>query len=195
MKIKFGIREKIFLLAIVYLGAGFFWYTSLYLPKSTELKRIKEELKSTQKQCEILSRYIQPASIEEGSIPEKYHELIAKIPERDEVPSAIIQMVRAGQGRNIRILSTDPSTSQLLTTYGRPAGYQLQEIPVEIVLEGRFVNIGRYLFALMNLPFFGGYNSIRLEANEETYPKTRTTIGCMLLFLNTKQIPQISNVN
>lgn len=187
MKIKFGIREKIILFAVVCLGAVFLWYKLLYLPKNTELKIIKEDLKSTQIQCECFlgdaSR--PPFRLEdEAAVSEKYNELMAKMPERDEIPSSIIQMIRTGKDRNIRILTTKPVTSELFANRRRPKESHIKEVPVDIVLEGKFVDIGRYLFDLTELPFLGGYSNFQMGTSEEIYPEIRAEVRCTLLFLN-----------
>ncbi|MBW1741410.1 MAG: type 4a pilus biogenesis protein PilO [Deltaproteobacteria bacterium] len=189
MKIKFGVREKIILFVVIYLGAIFLWYKFLYLPKNNELKRIKQELKSIQMQYKpfLGDTFRPPLLEEETAISEKYHELTAKIPERDEIPSAMIQMAKIGQGRDIRILSTKPVTSRLFAKHRLPKGSQLKEIPVDMVLEGRFVDIGRYLFDLMNLPFLGGYNKIQMETSKKIYPEIRANITCLLLFFDNRQ--------
>jgi len=187
MKIKFGIREKTILFAVVCLGAVFLWYKLLYLPKNTELKIIKEDLKSTQIQCELLLGNASRPGFRlenEAAVSEKYDELMAKLPERDEIPSAIIQMIRTGKDGNIRILSTKPVTSELFANRRRPKESHIKEVPVDIVLEGKFVDIGRYLFDLTDLPFFGGYSKLWIETSEEIYPEIRAGVRCTLLFLN-----------
>jgi len=190
MKVNFGIRKKIILFSTACLSAVFLWYMFLYSPKNAELKRIKDDLKSIQAQHELFLKRdaFQPSSIlpeQEATIYEKYNELTAKIPERDYIPSAMIQMIKTGEGRNIRIVSVKPVTSQLFANPRLVGESQLKEVPVDIVLEGRFTDIGRYLFDLMDLPFFSGYNNIRMEESEEIYPKIKANIKCVLLFLNT----------
>jgi Tfp pilus assembly protein PilO len=188
MKLKLYTREKIIVFSTVCLGAVLLWYKLLYLPEKYELESIREELTSIQMQHEPFSKNstFRPSSIfaEEAAISAQYNELTARIPERDEIPSAMIQMIRPGQGRNIRIISVRPVMSQLFENHTLPDEFQLKEVPVDIVLEGKFVDIGRYLFDLMSLPFFGGYNNLQMETSEEMYPEINAKITCILLFFN-----------
>lgn len=189
LKLKLGTREKIILFSTVCIGAVLLWYKLLYLPQKYESESIREELKSIQIQHESLSKngVLQPAFMEEeAAISAQYNKLTAKIPERDEIPSAMIQMIRPGQRRNIRIISVNPLMSQLFENRTLPDEFQIEEVPVDIVLEGKFVDIGRYLSDLTSLPFFGGYSNFQMEMSEEIYPKINAKITCMLLFFNNR---------
>jgi Tfp pilus assembly protein PilO len=191
MKLKVGMREKIILFSAVCLGAVFLWYELLYLPKQKELESISKELKSIQTQRESLLKtgVLQPffmVAEEEAAVSAQYNKLAAKIPDRNGLPSAMIQMMRRGQGRNIRVISMTPALSQLLENHTQADECQLREIPVDIVLGGKFVDVGRYLLDLMGLPFFGGYHNLQMETSEETYPEIDARIGCILLFFNNR---------
>ena len=188
---KIGIREKISLIVTACLITVILCFILLFLPKKKELKRIKDELKSTKMEYELLSNYISSVAFKSSKkqeISRKQKELLEKLPEKEDIATTLSQITKIGQGKNLRILCVKPIKLQLFKNYRSDWEAQLEEIPVEIVLEGRFFDVGKYLFDLIKIPFFGGYKKIEMESIEEIYPRVKANIDCILFFsTNIKQ--------
>ncbi len=181
-----GIRERIGLFVIACFVTVLLWHMFFYLPKKGELKTIKEEIKMFQGQYNLLSNDASIAAFKAanaGRISKRYNELIKKLPQKKDIASTLSQIAKIGQRENIRILSIEPLKFQLFKNRKSMKDSHLEEIPIDIIMKGKFVDIGRYLFDITNLPFFVGYKSIRMEMSEEICPDTKAKITCVLLFL------------
>lgn len=159
------------------------WYVLLYAPKVNERKAIEVRMQSVQKETEsIKAQSVQLALRlkEKEQITECYQKLITELPRKEDIPATMVKIIKIGRGKNVRIVSMKPDTSELFSD-SRAA--RLKSLKLAFVLEGRFIDIGRYLEEISDLPFFRGYENIRIEADKEIYPKTKANVVCTLLFL------------
>lgn len=183
---RFDLTKKIGLLIGFFLIIIVLWYILLYIPKVNELKRIKDEINRFQMQYKILSQNNSPAVLdkaEETTIFTKYNELIAQLPKKEDISSALNQIKRIGQEGKIKILSLKLLKLQLLENSNLKREYQIEEIPVNVIVQGDFFDIVQYLLHLGNLPFMSRFKNIRIETYEKIYPEIETRFTCMLFIV------------
>ena len=183
----FDIRGKLPLFIGICMVMILLWYVLLYTPQKNNLKRIKEEQRSIQTQYNRLLENSSLAMFDSAKkleISKKCIEILNNLPRKEDIASALSQVTNIGQGKDIRIISINPNKISFSDHQDTETDAELEKMAFDIVLEGSFINIGQYLFDLVNLPFFVGYRSIEVEASKEIYPKTRVQTTCILLFLN-----------
>ncbi|MGA1791025.1 MAG: type 4a pilus biogenesis protein PilO [bacterium] len=192
----FDIRGKMPLFIGICLVMILLWYMLLYTPQKNDLKRIQEEQRLIQTQYNRLLENSSLAMFDSAKkleISKKCIEILNNLPHKEDIASALAQVIDIGQGKDIRIISINPNKISFSDHQDTEPDAELEKMAFDMILEGNFLNISQYLFDLMNLPFFVGYRSIEIEASKEIYPKTKAQITCILLFLNNvKKEPKTS---
>ena len=184
---KFGTREKTCFIIAVYITVILFWYIYLYLPKNNKLKAIKKDLTTIKMEATKIQKDISSINIrlnQESTILTKYNETKNKLPQRGDIVSILNALNQIKQEKHLRIISVQPTRFQLVEDTKTSDKLSLGEIPVKILLEGEFIDIGQYLFDLANLPFFGGYKNMLIESSEKIYPEIEAEITCIFLFID-----------
>ncbi|MGA1823773.1 MAG: type 4a pilus biogenesis protein PilO [bacterium] len=184
---NFGIREKTITLIAALLCGVLLWYGTLYFPQKRTLEKLQKGIEAIRMQQHALASgtihtTTEPAT-EENNLVKEYNEIIALLPRKATIRS-ILTPIRGIVGQKaIDILSIKPLTYQLFRYESPDEENELQEIPVEIKLRGRFIDVGDYLFDLSHVPFFGGFNKITIEMSDASYPQIEAEITCILLLL------------
>ena len=184
---KFNIWGKISFFISLGFIAVVLWYMFLFVPKRNDLEKIRDKQKVIQTQYnQLLENYslAMMGSAKKLEISRKCIDILDNLPSKEDISSVLSQILKIGQGKDIRIISVSPHEVSFSNNQDSKRKAQLQKIHLDITLEGRFINIGQYLFDLTNLPFFAGYSKIEIRTSEEIYPKTTAEITCVLLFLN-----------
>jgi len=183
----FDIRGKLPLFTGISLVMILLWYMFLYTPQKNDLKRIQEEQRLLQTQYERLLENSSLAMFDSAKkleISKKCIEILNNLPRKEDIASALSQIIEMGQGKDIRIISINPNKISFSDHQAAGPDSELEKMAFDMILEGSFINISQYLFDLVDLPFFVGYRSIEIKASKEIYPKTRAQATCILLFLN-----------
>jgi Tfp pilus assembly protein PilO len=184
---KFNIWGKIALFICVGFAAIVIWYTFLFTPKRNYLKKIREKQKLIQTQYnQLLENYslAMMGSAKKLEISRKCIDILDNLPFKEDIAPVLSRVIEIGQGKDIRIISINPHDVSFSKNKDTERKTQLEKIHLDITLEGSFLNMGQYLFDLINLPFFAGYSKIDIETSEKIYPETKAEITCILLFLN-----------
>ena len=103
------------------------------------------------------------------------------LPRKATISSILTPIRGIGEQKAIDILYIKPLTYQLFQQDSLEEENELFEIPVEIKLKGRFIDVGDYLFDLSNVPFFGGFEKITIAMYDSIYPMIEAEITCILL--------------
>jgi Tfp pilus assembly protein PilO len=185
-KMKLDIREKIALFMGVCFSAMLLWHLFLYGPQKKDLERIKEEQKLIQTQYDRLLEDFSSAmlgSAEKIKISRKCIEILKNLPRKEEIGFALSQIMKTGESHDIRIISMTPQKLSFSESQDTKTESQLEKIFIDMIMEGRFIDMGQYLFDLVELPFFAGCSKIGIETAKEIYPETRAKMTCVLLFI------------
>ncbi|MGA1796799.1 MAG: type 4a pilus biogenesis protein PilO [bacterium] len=183
---KLDIRNKTAIFAEISLVTILLWYMFLYAPKKNELKRIKEEQRLIQMQYDQLldnSSHAMFESAKKLEISKRCIAILDGLPYRKDIASALSKVIEAGEGKDIRIISISPQFS-FSDIEGAEQDSELNKMAFDMVVEGKYLDIGHFLFDLLDLPFLVGYSTIDIKSSPETYPETRAQLSCILLFLD-----------
>lgn len=183
---KFEIREKVALFIGILFVTIVLWYMFLFSPKNMELEKISDQQKKIEMQYNQLSNNFSLAmlgSAEKLRISRKCVDILDNLPSKKDIASALSRIIEIGQGKDIRIVSINPHQHSFSTNQTQEKESQLEKIPLDITLEGKFLNISEFLFDLIDLPYLAGYSKIEIESSKETYPETKAQVTCILLFL------------
>ncbi|MGA1867690.1 MAG: type 4a pilus biogenesis protein PilO [bacterium] len=189
---KIGIRQKIIIPLLVLMCIVLVWFILLYYPQKKKLKNLTKQIEAIQIKHALLAGTLLSSShktTEKINLIQRYNELKRLLPRKESISSILAPLSKTGSQKNIDILSIKPLTFQLFEDNDQGEEHELKEIPIEIRLSGRFIDIGDYLFTLSALPFFGGYKSIHIDISDKIYPKTEAEITCVLLLFKSLSKP------
>jgi len=191
---NFDIRGKMALFIGISLFVILLWYMFLYSPKKNDLKRIKQEQRLIQTQYDLLLENSSHAMLESAKkleISKKCMAILESLPYKEDIASALSQVMDVAQGKDIRIVSISPHKLSFSEDQDTELDSHLEKMAFDMSLEGSYINIAYYLFDLIDLPFFVGYSNIDIESSKKTYPETKAQMTCILLFLdNIEQEPK-----
>ncbi len=179
---RLNMREKIGFFIIILFGLTILWYIFLFLPKNSELKKIKNEilLYEVRSKSNInISTTLE--SEKEKAILDKFNNILKTLPKTEELPITLNNIKEIGQDSNIKILSLEFLNLKSRREITNQSEVLIEEIPINIVVQGDFFNIGQFLSYIIELPFFGGYTHIKMKTNEELYPEIQVKFMCIIL--------------
>lgn len=144
----------------------------LYQPKIAARAKIKEEtralkakigeLRKLAKETEVLKTRI-------AKLEEENKEFVARIAPRSEVLQLAKQLSEEAKKYNIRFLSIrPPGLDTLLTEETKET--PLRPIPFEIVLQGRYLDIGKFIANLSKFPYFIKVYELEFTGKDEIKP-------------------------
>ena len=183
---SFDIREKMAISTGVCLLTILLWYVFFYTPKRNALKRIKEEQRLIQTQYDQLlenSSHMMFESAKKLEVSKKCMAILDNLPYKEDIASALSLIMDVAQGKDIRIISISPNK----LSFSENHDSELEKMAFDMTMEGGYLNICRYLFDLIDLPFFIGYGNIDIESSREIYPETKAQMTCILLFLSNSE--------
>ena len=164
------------------------YYKFIYVPKIQQIDRYKQELAGIQRSADRMTDESLKAALAAkryADISKRFRATTEAIPKLVNIPSTIRQIARVGSAKQVRVVSVRPDISTLLEQYKSVGAseHEITDVEVVITAEGRFADLGRYLFDLSDLPFFKEYRSIKVESSEEIYPRIRAKVRCALCFM------------
>lgn len=161
MGLKF--REKV-TWGLVILALPLVWFLMVF-PKKEEASRIKGELTSLAKKADEAKILLAQAKIlkqEATSAKEKVAFLEDRVLVKKDVSRVLRELSQDLQRHNIRILSMKP-----LGENPSPPGTLYQRLPVEIQVQGRYIDLGKYLEGIKERSLLFTVDSLHLEKGED----------------------------
>lgn len=141
---RFGLRELVFLLVLLAVPVASLFY--VFKPRNAEIESAMQEIERKEARLARLAEVSQRIedlgkAIEEGR--EELSRLEAMLPDREGVDAILdeFHIITARHGLTARSIKTDREKSA--------SGYR--ELPLEVVLEGSFPSIYRFLVDLENI--------------------------------------------
>lgn len=164
-----SLKEKV-LWGLVLITLPLAWFL-LALPKKEEAARIKVELSSLAKKAAEANRLLaETTRLREGAAAaqEKAAFLDVKVLSRKNVSRILEELSQDLQRHNLRILSMKPLEEK------PPEPKALyQRLPVEIQVQGRYLDLGRYLEGMKGKSLLFTLDSMRLQKGESPYLTAR----------------------
>ena len=102
-------------------------------------------------------------------ISKKCIEILNNLPRKEDIASALSQIIEISQGKDLRIISINPNKISFSDHQATGPGSKLEKMAFDLILEGSFINISQYLLDLVDLPFFVGYRSIEIKASKNDF--------------------------
>jgi Tfp pilus assembly protein PilO len=144
----------------------------LYQPKIAARAKIRAEAKELKAKIEELRRLAKESEVlrlKIAKLEEENKEFVAKIAPRSEVLTLAKQLSEEAKKYNIRFLSIrPPGLDTLLTQETKET--PLRPIPFEITLQGRYLDIGRFIANLRNFPYFVKVYELEFIGKDEIKP-------------------------
>jgi type IV pilus assembly protein PilO len=153
---KFGVREIIFLIVLLAVPVASFLY--VFKPRNNEIQQAKTEVAEKQERLERLEEMtakIDDLGLEIERGKEAIELIEAKLPSQDDVAGLLGQFTQLAKANDMSVPSFKPMPTV-------PAG-AYNELPIEMVMEGRFDNFYQFLLELERLPRITRIHTMTLE--------------------------------
>ncbi|MFH1147845.1 MAG: hypothetical protein V1736_09080 [Pseudomonadota bacterium] len=167
---------------------GLLYYKVIYIPKSRQIEKCRQELVAIQTSAQRMTEAAMKATLAARryeDVSNRFRAMTETVPRLGNIPSTMQQIAKVGAARQVRVVSIKPDISALLEQYksAHAGDLEVKDVEVIITAEGRFPDVGRYMFDLSDLPFFKEYGSIRVESSDDIYPRIRAKMRCTLCFI------------
>lgn len=170
---RFGFRELVFLLVLLAVPVVSLIY--LFQPRNEEIQQAMEEIRIKRTRLERLALVTTKIdnlglAIEEGR--ESIAMIEAKLPSEQDVEGILDEIWQI-------TASNDLTVKKVRTKASKPASLY-RELPLEMVVTGRFDGFYEFLLELENLPRITRIHEIRLQRTKETSRlQTNVPVGAM----------------
>ncbi len=165
MKVNIGLRlrEKV-IWGLVIMALPLVWFLIVF-PKKEEASRIKGELSSLAKRANEAKMLLAQAEMlkqEAALAKEKVAFLEARVLVKKDVSRVLRELSQDLQRHNLRILSMKP-----LGENPPPPTTPYHRLPVEIQVQGRYIDLGKYLEEIKERSLLFTVDSLHLEKGED----------------------------
>jgi len=176
-KKKLGPREEIGLAGGVMLLAVIGWYFLLYQPVSSATEAIKLQFASKEDSLKADQNY----KINTARLLLQIKDLDAQIgawdsrfPARTEIVSLAKEILHFGEAHNLDLIEMRPSLFELYALEKAGAhvsGRYTMQLPISCHFQGRYLDLGKMLEDVANLPFNATVADVSLTPIPKRYPE------------------------
>jgi Tfp pilus assembly protein PilO len=158
-KSKFGPKGELLVAVGMLLAAVGVWYITLYQPVQAKAAKLGDEIRSQQDSVVAAERYKAQELALRMQVEKIQAELDtwdSKFPPRDSIVAVAKTLISFAEENNLDLVGLEPSLFELyaLERAGAPvAGKFVMQLPLKFRLEGRYLDLGRMLEEVENLPF------------------------------------------
>lgn len=142
---KFGIREIIFV--IVLLAVPVAAYMIVFQPRNAEIAQARKEIavkKERLDQLDEMTARIEDIGLEIENGKEAIELIEQKLPSQDDVAGMLEQFTQLAKSNHLAVPSFKPQPPEPAAAY--------MELPIEMVMDGRFDDFYEFLLAVERLP-------------------------------------------
>ena len=151
MRMGLSIRDMLILAGL--LAAAAVLYFVLLAPAASERTRLTAEAKRLTRQSQKMQEALKAITPRQETGGNRLAEIRGRFLPRDGLPQLLAEISRPSQRHGVRIVSFTPKES------GR-------EISVDLVLEGTYLQLGRYFEDLLEGPYVFAVANIQLRAKK-----------------------------
>ncbi|MBM3328402.1 MAG: hypothetical protein FJY67_02880 [Calditrichaeota bacterium] len=158
-KAKLGPREELILSGVMAIGAVVAWYFLLYGPVASATKEKEVLLSSQEDSLAAVNRY----KIQTAALNLKIEDLEAetkvwdsRFPPRTEIVELAQAIIQSARNNNLTLLDMKPSLFELYALEkagAQMSGRHVMQVPLNVQFEGRYLDLGRMLDGVADLPF------------------------------------------
>jgi len=177
LKKKLGPKQEIGLAGVVILLALVGWYFMLYQPIISQTQEIKEQLRSQEDSLKAVLKYKANTANLQLQINDLNNEISdwdTRFPARTEIVSLAKQILNFGALHNLELIEMRPSLFELYALEkagARVSGRYTMQLPISCHFQGRFLDLGKMLEDVSNLPFNATVADVALSPVPKRYPE------------------------
>ncbi|MEO0083113.1 MAG: type 4a pilus biogenesis protein PilO [candidate division WOR-3 bacterium] len=149
-----------------------FFIFVFYRPKIINSKKFDNEIINLRKQIkenEAMARDIENLRAQIAKLEEQTEAFMLKIAPRNEVLSIVQQMVELGKPYNLIFIEIRPPGLDTLIHIDKP-DKPIQPLPFILVIQGRYLDVARYLESLRDFAYFVRCPEIEVIGKQEIRP-------------------------
>jgi Tfp pilus assembly protein PilO len=160
----------------------------LYQPKIQARGKIQAEVNDLKTQIADLKEQVKGISAvrrQAVQLEEQNSELMSHVAPRDQLLTILRELAKLGERDNITFLEITPpglDTMLQVETQDKP----IRPVPFQIVIQGRYIDIGNYVESLNQFPYFVKVPEFEITGKEEIRPGVEARL---LLNLYTSSLP------
>jgi Tfp pilus assembly protein PilO len=175
---KISENTKAIVVSCVFLlGLTVIWFMFLYKPQASELRILKEEteglflklqsLRATKEQIAVLEQQVEKLSNEVRDAGQK-------VAPKESLPQLVQHLKKKGTGHGLTFHNIIPDFESLIAAGGNST--DVLKLTLHLKLQGEYLNIGRYIASLGDLPFYVSVGDILLTYNHRIHPEVDVTL-------------------
>lgn len=159
-------REQVILGGLLVV-AGLLWFVLLQ-PMANERVRLTKEAERLIQESQNLQKALMRAQDRKEAaenLRRRLEAIRARLLSSNNVSRLLAEISRPGQGLGVRIVSVTPKAT--------PGPTSERQIPVQLVLEGTYLELGRYLEALLKGPVLLTVSDLQVRSVKPGNPRLR----------------------
>ncbi|MFQ6614502.1 MAG: type 4a pilus biogenesis protein PilO [Fidelibacterota bacterium] len=141
------------------------WYFFMYQAQVNKIKSVQAEISK-------LNRQLNRSNVSINSLPdlknsvssmvEEFDSLSIKLPTKDQVSTMVSEIVKAALTEDLTIDKITPAIQAMLESPD-----YFVKVPIEIEINGSYLNFGRFMEALYQLPFHIYVSNLALNRGDD----------------------------
>lgn len=173
------LQRKVLLIGSVLLVViVIFFVMFLYRPHFARRAKIEEqisELKKQLKEYEAMAKDIDRLRKQVANLEDARAEFMSKIAPRSELLTTVRQLIKLAEPHQIVFVEIHPPGLETLNYTERPEA-PVSPVPFTITVQGRYVEIGRFLEKLSNFPYYLRTPELEIIGKDDIRPMVEAKI-------------------
>lgn len=185
-KKKLGVKQEILVSSVALLLAIMGWYFGLYQPVSAQTAELNGEIKGLQDSIRAIDKYRTQEKALRFSIAKLEEDISLwdqRFPPRSQIVALTTQIITFMENFDLSLIEVQPSLFDLYALEragAHVAGSYVMQLPLTFKLHGRYLNMGKMLENLDELPFNLTIAEIEIDALKDKYPQVETRLRLFL---------------
>lgn len=171
-------RRVVIIGLIVYIALGVAAWFLLYQPRinarrkaAKEIAELRKELEETRSRIAQLPRL----RVKKEQLEQEIGDIWARIVPRSEMLGLLRQISREAEGKRVHFLEIiPPGLDTLLQVEGPTA--QVRPVPFLVTVQGRYLDVGRYLQNLGGYQYFVRVPDVDINARDDIRPEVEAKL-------------------
>ena len=187
---SFLVKYGVALVAFLFIVTG--WYVVYFRDAQSQMNRYASQISDWMQKLRTITVSQEALASLETDIEKMKEEITAierKVYRLEEISSIARQLVSTARAHRLKVVSIVPSYDVLFPVE-QPQGEAriLVKLPIEIEMIGRFVNAGRFIERIPDLPFALAPNGVEFHSDPTLYPRLRIVLRGYLFLLNEPKV-------
>ena len=182
--------------SVILISLTVIWFMLLYRPQASELKVLKEEtqdlllklqsLRATDEQITVLEKQV-------AKLRTEVREAGQKVVPKKRLPQVVEQLRKKGRGYRLTFHNIIPDYESLIAADNSSA--DVLKLTLHLKMQGQYLDVGRYIASLGDLPFYVSVGDMLLRYNESIHPEVDVTLDLDVFLSDTDSAKARGGVN